>query len=107
MQESAIDHDKRIAGYAVKETQGRDRSIVEILEETDGLGVAAFPPGTRSFQVISESADCPHVPRCQWHDLAYTLEQRCVVIAQRDLPFTSLADVIRRLTAADGDALPR
>jgi hypothetical protein len=100
---SAIDHGKRIAGYAIKETQGYDRYIVEILDETDGLG-RAFPPGTRAFQVISESAKCTHAPRCQWHDLAYVWEQRCVVVAWRDLPYLNVAEVIRRLTG--GDALP-
>jgi len=102
--ETAIDAVKVLVGHAVKDTQGRDRSILEIIEETANLG-RSFPPGTRAFQVVSESADCTHTPRCQWYDVAYCYQGRCVVIAQRDLPTVTVGAVIRRLVAGD-DAAP-
>lgn len=94
-QEPAIDQAKALVG--------RDRMILEIIEDTD-LG-RAFPPGTRAFDVISESAECTHTPHCRWHDAVYWYQGRCVVIAQRDLPSLTVGAVIRRLVAGD-DAVP-
>jgi hypothetical protein len=103
MNQVHIDSAALLAAKAIKATQGDDRQFVEIVEDGDLSRV--FPRGTRCFDIISESSECVHTPRCRWTDAVYLCQERVVVVANRDAPFISLADVIRRLRTGD-DALP-
>ena len=91
--DGSIDNQVR---HAVHVTQGSDRVIEEIRDDSHVLG-PTFPNGTKLYQVISTSTECPHKSPCKWHDNVYHYLGRCVILPLPASYNVTVGCVLRRL----------
>jgi hypothetical protein len=78
--------------HAIKATQGEDRVVTEIRDETAQLG-PSFPDGTLYFLVRSESVTCTHEPHCTWYDHVFHCKDCCVVLTEIDMRLVSVRQI--------------